>query len=85
MLKKLLELFRDAFFLARDVRENRDDIVRLKQQVKDLSDEIVQLRSEMDRGLDNERHEREKFILKVENVLLRFERSLTDRKSKKRK
>ena len=85
MLKKLLELLRSLLFLARDVQENRNDIATLKQQVKDLSDELVQLQSDLQRGLENERHEREKFILKVENALLRFERSLTDGKSKKRK
>lgn len=85
MLRKLFELFRDALFLARDVRENRDDVARLKQQVKDLSDEMVALRSEMERGFENERHEREKFMLRVENALLRFERTLTEGKPKKRK
>jgi predicted HicB family RNase H-like nuclease len=85
MLQKLFELFRSLLFLARDVRENRDDIARLKRQVKDLSDELVQMRSDMQRGFENERHEREKFMLRVENALLRFERSLTEGKSKKRK
>jgi predicted HicB family RNase H-like nuclease len=85
MLQKLFELFRSLLFLARDVRDSRDDVARLKQQVKDLSDELVELRSDMQRGFDNERHEREKFMLRVENALLRFERSLTEGKSKKRK
>lgn len=85
MLQKLLELFRSQLFLARDVRENRDDIARLKQQVKEISDELVQLRSDTQRGFENERHEREKFMLRVENALLRFDRSLTEGRSKKRK
>ena len=85
MLQKLLELFRSHLFLSRDVQENRDDLARLKLQVKEMSDELVQLKSDMQRGFENERHEREKFMLRVENALLRFERSLTEGKSKKRK
>ena len=85
MLQKLLELFRSHLFLSRDVQENRDDIARLKLQVKEMSDELVQLKSDLQRGFENEHHEREKFMLRVENALLRFERSLTDGKPKKRK
>ena len=85
MLRKLLELFRSHLFLSRDVQENRDDIARLKLQVKEMSDELVQLKSDMQRSFENEGHEREKFMLRVENALLRFERSLTEGKLKKRK
>ena len=83
MLQRLLELFRSLLFLTRDVQENRNDIAHLKQQVKELSDELVQLQTDLQRGLENERHEREKFMLRVENALLRFERSVPPGKSKK--
>lgn len=85
MLQKLLELFRRLLFLNRDVQENRDDIAGLKREVKQLSDELVQLQFDMQRGLENEQQEREKFMLRVENALLRFDRSLPAAKSKKRK
>lgn len=85
MLQKLLELFRSLLFLNRDVQENRDDIAGLKREVKQLSDELVQLQFDMQRGLENEQQEREKFMLRVENALLRFDRSLPAAKSKKRK
>ena len=85
MLQKLFELFRSLLFLVRDVEKNKSDITDLQREVKVLSDELVELRSEMQRGFDNERHEREKFMLRVENALLRFERSLPPGKSRKRK
>ena len=85
MLQKLFELVRSLLFLTRDVEKNKSDLADLQQEVKDLSDTVTQLQTEMRRGFDNERHEREKFMLRVENALLRFERSLSDGKSKKRK
>ena len=85
MLQKLFELVRSLLFLTRDVEKNKSDLADLQQEVKDLSDTVTQLQGEMRRGFDNERHEREKFTLRVENALLRFERSLNDGKSKKRK
>ncbi len=85
MLQKLFELFRSLLFLVRDVEKNKSDIADLQREVKDLSDELVEVRSEMRRGFENERHEREKFMLRVENVLLRFERTLPAGKAKKRK
>ena len=85
MLQKLLEWFRALLFLGRDVQENTKNIAELRQELDDLHDVVAQLQSEIQRGFENERHEREKFILRVENALLRFERSLAEGKSRKRK
>lgn len=85
MLLRLLEWFRTVLFLVRDVEKNKNDIADLQQEVKDLSDTVAKLQSEMLRGFENERHEREKLILRLENVLLRFERSLPPSKPRKRK
>ena len=85
MLLRLLEWFRTVLFLVRDVEKNKNDIADLQQEVKDLSETVTQLQSEMQRGFENERHEREKFLLRVENALLRFERSLPAPAAKKRK
>ena len=85
MLQKLLEWFRALLFLGRDVQENTKNIAELRQELDDLHDVVAQLQSELQRGFENERHEREKFMLRVENALLRFERSLTESKLKKRK
>jgi predicted HicB family RNase H-like nuclease len=85
MLPRLLEWFRTLLFLSRDVQESTKDIAELRQELNSLADTVAQLQSEMQRGFENERHEREKFMLRVENALLRFERSLPPSKSKRRK
>jgi hypothetical protein len=53
--------------------------------MKDLSNLVAQLQSELERGLDKERHEREKFVLQVENAALRVEHLLHSSESKKHK
>lgn len=84
MLKKLLELFRGQVFLARDVQENKESIARLRQEFDELSDLVVRLQYEV-RGLrEEEWHEREKFILSIENALLKFERRLPVAKGPKK-
>lgn len=76
MWKKLLELFRVQVFLARDVQENKEKIARLRQEFDDLSGLVVRLQFEVQSLREEERHEREKLLLKIENALLRFEKLL---------
>lgn len=85
MLPRLLEWFRSLLFLSRDVQENTKDIAELREEFNSLADTVAQLQSEMRRGFENERHEREKLMLRMENALLRFERALPAGKLKKRK
>ena len=85
MLQRIFEWFRSLLFLSRDVQINTRDITELRQELDRLSDTVAQLQSEMQHGFENERHEREKFMLRVENALLRFERSLPAPAAKKRK
>ena len=63
-------------FLLRDVEQNKKDIARLKEQVAETNQLVRQLAFEIQRISERDEHERERFILKVENVLLRFERQL---------
>ncbi len=86
MWKKLLELFRAQVFLARDVQENKEKISRLRQEVDELSDLVIRLQFEIQSVRQEERHEREKLALRMENSPLRFERLLppsTDVKKRK--
>lgn len=85
MLQRIFEWFRSLLFLSRDVQTNTRDIAELRQELDRLSDTVAQLQSQMQRGFENEQHEREKFMLRVENALLRFDRSLPAPASKKRK
>src|ERR1043165_9612581 len=76
MLKKLLDLFRAQVFLARDVQENKEKIASLRKEFDDLADVVVRLQYEIQSLREEDRHEREKVILKIENALLKFERQL---------
>ena len=88
MWQKLLELFRSQVFLARDVQENKENIARLRQEFDELSDLVQRLQYELSgeiRGLrEEERHEREKLVLRLENALLKFERQLPPPKDGKK-
>jgi hypothetical protein len=84
MLKKLLELFRAQVFLARDVQENKENIARLRTEFDDLTDLGVRIQFVVQCLREEDRHEREKALLKVENVLLRFERQLPSGKDSKK-
>lgn len=45
---------------------------------------VRQLAFELERIKERERHEREKFMLKIENALLRYERALPSAKESKK-
>jgi len=76
MWKTLLELLRGQIFLARDVQENKETIARLRQEFDELSDLVSQLQFEIRAVREDDRHEREKLVLRMENTLLRIERLL---------
>lgn len=84
MLKKLLELFRGQVFLAKDVQDNKESIARLRQEFDELSDLVMRLQYEVRSLREEERHEREKLVLSVENALLKFERRLPPAKGSKK-
>ncbi len=84
MLKKLLELFRGQVFLAKDVQDNKESIARLRQEFDELSDLVMRLQYEVRSLREEERHEREKLVLSIENALLKFERRLPPAKGSKK-
>ena len=49
---------------------------KAEQELKELTAAVQRLAFEIRRVSDNESHEREKMALRLENTLLRFERSL---------
>ena len=85
MWKKLLELLRTQVFLARDLQENRENIAKLRETVDELSSLMIKLQFEIEAIRQEDRHEREKMLLKMENTLLRFERLLPPSLPKRRK
>lgn len=67
--------------MAQEVRRNRADIKELQNQFEELTAAVQELAFEVRRNKENETHEREKLILKLENAMLKFERRLTSGKA----
>ena len=70
------------------MQELRDEQARLKNQLellRDQQEQSAQKIRDLAHGLvhlrDNDQHEREKMLLKLENELLKFERQLPPRDS----
>jgi hypothetical protein len=76
MLKWFADLVSQVVFLTRDMREVRQEVKDLREQVEQLTGVVRELAFELQRVKENEFHEREKMALRLENVLLRFERRL---------
>lgn len=59
-----------------DIKEVNKEVERLTLIVQGLAFEIKRLSEKIDHAHQNETHEREKFALKIENEMLKFERRL---------
>ena len=79
MLKQLFELLRSAFLLTHDVQENREKIENVRRDLAEVEDKLHQLAL----LVQQERSERDKLALQLENALLRFERRLPPPKPSK--
>ena len=84
MFKQLIDAVRQMLFLLRDAEQNKRDIATLKEQLAETDELVRQPAFEVQRISEREEHEREKFMLKVENALLRFERQFSPAKASKR-
>lgn len=85
MFKQVVDAARQMLFLLRDVEENKRDIASLKEQLAETNQMLRQLAFELQRSSEREQQEREKFILRVENILLRERQLPQVRSPKKRK
>src|SRR5436190_2186557 len=84
MFKQVIDPVRQVLFLSRDVEQSKKDITALKEQLAETNQLVRQLTFEIQRISERDQHEREKFMLKVENALLRFERQLPSGKEPKK-
>ena len=84
MFKQIVDAVRQMLFLLRDVEQNKQGIATLKEQLAETNQLVRQLAFEIQRISEREQHEREKFMLKVENILLRSERQLPPGKEPKK-
>ena len=84
MWKQIYEFFSGLVFLLRDTVENKRRMQEIALQVKRLHEEVLNISTELRRLEERERLEREKFMLQVENFLLRDQRQLPAKKRRKR-
>ena len=78
MLKTLADYLRALLNFTQTQEDNKREIIELREEVVRLTNTLqlvaLQLRHELENqnhALDAERHEREKFMLQIENELLR--------------
>jgi hypothetical protein len=76
VLKQLLEYIRHLLTLTQAIEQNRQETKELQQQVEQLTEIVQGLAYDLRYSLNDEKHEREKLVLRLENELLRFERRL---------
>ncbi len=62
--------------LAGETQRNSDDIKQMRREIDEMARVLERLAYEVRRGQDEEKHEREKLALRLENELLKFERRL---------
>ena len=76
MLKQIVEYVLDLLNTARDTRSNKEAIAQLRREFDELTKAVERISFQL-RGLrEEERLEREKLVLQIENALLRMEKRL---------
>ena len=84
MLKQFVEYVLDLLNTARDTRANKEALADLREEVDQLASAMERVTFELRSLRDEERHEREKLLLRLENALLKFERQLPPSKESKK-
>ncbi len=83
MWKQLSEWLTQMIMLAKETQRNSDDIKQVRREIDEMTRAIERLAYEIKRTQDEDRHEREKLALRLENELLKFERRLPTGKEEK--
>jgi archaellum component FlaC len=76
MWREIYDYGKQLLSLARTTEQNQEDIEELRQEIKELTAVVQRLAFEFQRLSENEKHERDKMMLQLENHLLRSERGL---------
>lgn len=74
MWKQIFDLIKKVATLTQDTQKNKTDIKTLQDNLTELAETVRQMQHEMQRDRENEAHEREKLLLRLEVALLRAER-----------
>ncbi len=79
MLKKTYEIAKRLLTYSQDTERNKTEIRELQQQLQALTSVVQKLGFEVRRMREDQMHEHEKMILRLENASLRLEQKmLTD-------
>ena len=76
MWKQLTEWLTQMIMLAKETQRNQDDIKQMRREIRDIYSKLERLAYEIQKTREEDRHEREKLALRLENELLKFERRL---------
>ncbi len=68
--------------LTKDTDRNSQDIKEMRADIRDIYSKLERLAYEIQKTREEDRHEREKLALRLENELLKFERRLPSGDSK---
>lgn len=85
MFKQVAEFVSSLLFLARDTSENKAKIAALESTVAELAIQVEQIASELRHMTENQKVEREKFLLQIENAFLKLEKRLPKRTTSRKK
>ena len=85
MLKQLFDYVHRLLLIAEETKRNRDDLEELRQELQRTNELVLDLSHKFERLAGQEKLEREKFGLQLDNALLRFEKLLPPPGTRKRK
>ena len=76
MLERLWEMALKLISLTEKTDKNIADIKEIQHEIRDIYSKLERLAYEIQKTREEDRHEREKLALRLENELLKFERRL---------
>jgi hypothetical protein len=85
MWKQIINLIQTVLTLAKDVEQYRSEIKEARNDILDLALQVQELKNEIKLIDQREAGERDKLLIKLENVLLKFEKSLGTQPAKQLK
>ncbi len=83
MWEKIWDLLSKVATLTKDTDRNSQEIKEIRAEIRDIYSKLERLAYEIQKTREEDRHEREKLALRLENELLKFERRLPSGKENK--
>jgi predicted nucleic acid-binding Zn-ribbon protein len=76
MWKQIFRMATKLLTLTEETERNKTEIKELRKELRELSSLVAGIVHELRRASENEAHEREKLVLRLQNEMLKFERRL---------